>query len=337
MKTTITTFVILSLLTASIVYSQNPNGFGNSKTTQISDRYSSDDLRLPGYELFGQGLSESDGRESPTSNIPGDLGICFVSVMDDVEVPAQTPGVLMKLDIRKGDQVDAEAQIGSVDTTDALLMQASAQKRKAIADQQAAQSVQLELARESYDHYRDQLILMQQAFDKDAVTLRELRDARWAAREAQLSITKAQHDKQIAQEMAASETITVRQAGELLAKHAITSPINGDVMEVYKSIGEYVEVGERIARIVRMDKLQVQGSFSAMQYNPNEIMGHEVKVKMKIARGQTAEFSGRIYAVSLDQTANNRYRVWAEVENRLENGQWVLRPQAEVVMRAVME
>jgi fido (protein-threonine AMPylation protein) len=51
-----------------------------------------------------------------------------------------------------------------------------------------------------------------------------------------------------------------------------------------------------------------------------------------LAQGQIAEFEGEIVYVHPFIESGNVYRVWAEVANRLEDDQWLLRPGQTATM-----
>ena len=266
-----------------------------------------------------------------------DLGICFASILEEVEIPSRMDGTLVNLNIRKGDQVQTDQPIGKIDDMLAIKQRDSALMKMEIAQAEAAAPEPLEYAKAKYAFASQRLSSDQRLYQRGSGSAADLEESRLAAREAELAVSKAHHDQKIAIRTAALEKVSVEAAELQLNRHWINAPIGGDVMDVFKNEGEWVAEGEKVARIVRMDKLQVQGSFSALEFNPGELMGKPVTVLMEIARGEVAQFNGKIYAISLDQTATRRYRVWAEVENRQHNGQWILRPQAEVKMQAQLD
>ena len=61
-----------------------------------------------------------------------------------------------------------------------------------------------------------------------------------------------------------------------LKKHRITSPLDGVIVQLYRKPGEWVSPGDPIARLVRMDRLRVEGFVDASKYLPEEIDGSRV-------------------------------------------------------------
>jgi hypothetical protein len=75
-----------------------------------------------------------------------------------------------------------------------------------------------------------------------------------------------------------------------------------------------------------MDKLRVKGAVNASMYNPADIQGHAVIVRVALERGRIEEFRGKIVYVSPLVENGIDYEVFAEVENRMDNNHFVLLP-----------
>ena len=91
-------------------------------------------------------------------------------------------------------------------------------------------------------------------------------------------------------------------------------------------MGEWVQAGETVVHVVQMDVLRAEGSLNVSEYVPYEIIGKPVTVEVELDRGRTMTFPGKIVFVDPMIRPNGTYIVRAEVENRVENGQWILRP-----------
>ena len=62
------------------------------------------------------------------------------------------------------------------------------------------------------------------------------------------------------------------------------------------------------------------------QYSPADVNDQPVVVQAILANGRKAEFKGKIVFVDLVVQQDGGYMVRAEVDNRKENEQWLLRP-----------
>jgi multidrug efflux pump subunit AcrA (membrane-fusion protein) len=97
-------------------------------------------------------------------------------------------------------------------------------------------------------------------------------------------------------------------------------------------LGEWVKPGDPVLRIIKIDRLSVEGRARATTYNPADLADRNVNVQVTLAGGRTAQFPGKIVFVGSEIGGDERYAVRAEVENRKENGQWVLQPGKQANM-----
>ncbi|MGC3967454.1 MAG: HlyD family secretion protein [Pirellulales bacterium] len=93
--------------------------------------------------------------------------------------------------------------------------------------------------------------------------------------------------------------------------------------------GEWVEPGKPVVRLVRLDRLRVEGFVRYDQQSPGSLHGKTVRAEIASAGGVRHSFSGRVTFVSPIVQPGGEYRIWAEVENRRENEHWLLRPGLE--------
>jgi hypothetical protein len=85
--------------------------------------------------------------------------------------------------------------------------------------------------------------------------------------------------------------------------------------------------------MIRLDRLSVQHRADSRAYNPADLADRPVTVQVTLPGGRNAEFQGKIIFVESEiGVADSSFWVRAEVENRKENGQWVLRPGMEANM-----
>jgi multidrug efflux pump subunit AcrA (membrane-fusion protein) len=94
-------------------------------------------------------------------------------------------------------------------------------------------------------------------------------------------------------------------------QHSVTAPFAGTVVMVRARIGEWVEVGSPVLRLVAVDKLRAEG-FLTVQDVGSDLVGHEV-----IFHGESGSIAkGRLRFVSPEMDAVSRQvRVWAELNN----------------------
>jgi multidrug resistance efflux pump len=107
----------------------------------------------------------------------------------------------------------------------------------------------------------------------------------------------------------------------------VTSPLDGEVVDVQGNQGEWMQVGAPLAHVVRTDKLRVEGYVDAARWDPERIRGRPVTVEVTLANDRRETVEGRISFVSPLVESGGDYRVFAEVPNRKSAGsdEWLLR------------
>ena len=101
-----------------------------------------------------------------------------------------------------------------------------------------------------------------------------------------------------------------------LARRQIRSPLDGVVVETLRHRGEWLEPGQRVLRIVRLDRLKVEGFVDSRQVS-GSLRGAAVRVFVQLADDEKPVIvKGKIVFVSPEiDPVNAQVRVWAEVEN----------------------
>jgi len=128
---------------------------------------------------------------------------------------------------------------------------------------------------------------------------------------------------------------------EILAAEAANARVPGTVttselrrLKRYKNKGEWVQPGEPVLRMIRLDVLRVEGQVDPNLYSPSEIDGRPVTVEVALERGRREQFKGKIVFADPTIQSNNTYRVWAEVNNGLspDGRHWLLGPGRTATM-----
>jgi multidrug resistance efflux pump len=174
---------------------------------------------------------------------------------------------------------------------------------------------------------------------RGSVTEFEYQRTRYTRDIANLEFIAATRDKRLAAVEAQTEMVKVNAANDSIARHLLTSPFDGNVLEVRKHAGEWVNAGETVLRVARMDKLRAIGSVDALTYDPHEVDGKRITVTVQLAHERVVELPGRIVYASLERRlgTGTDYEVWAEVDNQMENGHWLLQADAKVTMRIFLK
>jgi multidrug efflux pump subunit AcrA (membrane-fusion protein) len=152
-----------------------------------------------------------------------------------------------------------------------------------------------------------------------------------AGRRLQLEMKEAQLEHGIAALTAQRMATSVDVAREKLDRHQMKSPLTGVVVKKLHHVGEWVEAGEPVLRVIRLDTLFVEGYVAATLVD-HTFRGHEVSVTSETREG-TVTVVGHVVFVSPEiDPVNGQVRVRAEIHN----AQLKLRPgqQVQMVIRA---
>lgn len=265
---------------------------------------------------------------------------CLVSLVDEAQVPAKEPGALTQLDVHEGDQVTRGQLLARIDDVrTAAALKVATLKLKA-AKEEAASDVNVRYARAANDVAKQERAAAEEANRKSANTFAEseVRKMQLEERRTELAIEQSALELRLAGTKAEVGEAEVEAAAEDVERRKIVSPLEGVVVRVNRHVGEWLQPGDPLLHVVRIDKLRVEGLVDATDvtdgqgrvvaegFAPAEIAGRPVTVRVPLERGRGETFQGKVVFVSPVVQAGGQYRVWAEVPNRKQGEHWLLRP-----------
>ena len=234
----------------------------------------------------------------------------------------------MKIPVREGQQVAAGDLLAQIDDAIPRMQYNVARFKLEVAKKQAADDIDVRFATAAAAVAKADYELAVEANQKvpGTVPQAKVRELLLEHRKMELSIEKAKKDMAVAALQAKVAEAELQAAEVNLQHRRITAPLDAVVVELSRHEGEWVQAGDPIMRLVRIDRLRVEGFLNAKDYRLSEIQGRPVSVVVKLARGQTETFPGKIVYVKPLVEAGGEFLVRAEVQNRKENGAWVLSP-----------
>lgn len=285
-------------------------------------------MQLLAVAILAITLGAVAGEPSRTQTGQAHLGRCLVSLIEDVEVPASEAGQLVSFEAREGLEVEAGSLLARVDDEQPQHLRRIAQAEQKAAREQANNDVKIRyskaLAAKAGTEYQDTVTLNKRA--PGAISGTEERRKLLELRAAELQIEQAEMDQRVAALTSESKGAELAAADTAIARRQIKAPIGGMIVEVKRKLGEWVQPGEAVVRLVRLDRLRVEGFLNASEFNPHEVMNRPVLVEVQLARDRVEQFRGKVTFVNPLVEADGEFRVWAEVVNRTEEGQWLLLP-----------
>lgn len=259
---------------------------------------------------------------------------CVVSLTEHVQVPAEEDGVITEILTKEGTLVKKGQILAQIDDTQAQMRLKAAGIESAMAKMQAENRVNVEAAVAGKD-VADAEVADAEAINiksPGSVTITELRKLRFQAIRSKLQIKVAEFELSVAAEQAKVKGLEMDAANAEIKRRKIDAAHDGVIVQVYKRTGEWAKAGEPILRLVRMDRLRVEGFVNADDYLPSDVSGKSVTIHVNVGRNKIVPVNGVISYYSPIVEASGEYRVWAEIENRAENGFWVFRPGLNATM-----
>ncbi len=270
--------------------------------------------------------------QSPANTVT--ISPALVSLIEDIQVPALEAGALTSVAVAEGDFVAQGQLLAQIDDRQPKLDKMAATLQRDAALAKADDDIEVRFSQAAFAVASAEL---ERAVSIDrkspgGVTQQEIQKLQLAKHRDELQIERSRLEMRIAKMNADVHQAAVASADDALLRRQIISPIDGVVVTLFHERGEWVAAGESVLQLVRIDRLRVEGFLNATDISPAEIAGRPVAAEVQISQGRTARFTGRVVFISPLVQAGNKYRARAEVENRTENGQPVLRPGMTAAM-----
>ncbi|MCU0879288.1 MAG: HlyD family efflux transporter periplasmic adaptor subunit [Pirellulaceae bacterium] len=150
---------------------------------------------------------------------------------------------------------------------------------------------------------------------RDTVTETELERLRLAADQAALAVEKARQEQQAARLTQELKQVELEFAAQQVERRRVTALFAGKVVDVHIRRGAWVEPGDKLLRVIRLDRLRVEGMLDARAASLKQ-QDQSVSLEVVLPGGKTATFPGKLTFVSpVIDPFTKQVRVLAEVEN----------------------
>ena len=279
--------------------------------------------------------ARSTGSQSSSSNSSKSVNLdtCIVSFIEDVELPAQESGTLRSMLVKEGESFNSNQTIARID--DQLYRQQlqQAQMQRDMAMKRATDMTSIRAGRFKAKLASSEADKARKLLAKGSKSESEYKRARYSQQVAQEELIAAENEREMAGQEARLEEAKVEEVKIRIRRHSIQTNFDGYVIKKFRDAGEWVQAGEKVLQVARMDRLYVQGNISSKDFNPFEVADKPVTVTLQMARGKETTFKGKIVSIGLEKMGNDLFMVKAEVDNRQEGGLWTLLPGSQVNMR----
>lgn len=247
-----------------------------------------------------------------------DVPSVILRLIDQVDVPAQSLGVLSEIKIQEGDRVKAKQILGELDPQEAQLLLDQAVAQQAIAAQQAIDDVAVRAAKLSVAYATDEHARLAKANQDQprSVSESELAKSKQAMEQALLELEKQENEIKLKKLQLDRSKSELANAQRNLALRSVTAPQTGVVVSVLRRLGEWVKPGDKLFRIVSIDRLRAEGFAQSASIDAK---AHGAKALFLSDEESTAPpIEGTVVFVSPEvDPVNGQVRVWVDLDNRL--------------------
>ncbi len=248
-----------------------------------------------------------------TTHVPSVL----LKLIEEVDVPAREAGVLQAVPAEEGQIVERGDLLAQLEDTEQQLTLQQARAALSLADLEAENRTPEQLAEEELGVAQSDLERALKSREKfsEAISPSELDHMRLRVAQARLQRRQAEHERKLNELKRQVREQDVQLAENQCQQRRIGSPLDGMVVEVYRRAGEWVEPGDKVARVIRVDKLRAEG-FLELTRSPKDLVGTRVTVTVDVPGAGPTRVFGRLVFVSPEvDPVNRQVRVAADVEN----------------------
>lgn len=261
-----------------------------------------------------------------------------------VDVPAREAGVVSDIKIREGMTVPKDAILATLDLDQAQMEERKARSELEQARAKAASEVDLRYAEAAHAKAKQDLERKIKANGKDdrikPHTDEEIAAAELEVKKTGLQIDQAKLERDLSRLTSEAKQVECDAASHAIERRRIRCLLEGDkleVLEVCRQKGEWMNPGDVLARVVRIDTLTIAGYLE----HPRErgvTEGTPVEVIVERKDG-TQSLAGKIIHIRPEMEREDQLeknRICVEVRNREVNGSWLLQLKQKVKMRVVV-
>jgi len=240
-----------------------------------------------------------------------------VSLVNEATVAAQEAGTLADLPVREGQIVKQGELLAQLDFTHAEAELKQAQIQRHMAALRSASDVKVRLAKTTLKLAETDLRRAEESNKRftNSVSEEKLDRFRLAVAHAQLDVEQADEDLANARLALEAAENAVRLAEVELERRRIIAPIDGQVVELRRRKGEWVQPGDPVVRVVQVELLRVE-AFVPVGQLTSDLSGCPAVLTVDLpGRGETA-FAGTVTFVNPEvNPVSGQVAVWAEIAN----------------------
>lgn len=206
----------------------------------------------------GKGKAKKDKAKPVAKRLISDQA--QASLRFNVTIAASMPGEVAVVDVTEGQQVVAGERLVQLDDAVARAEWIASQRALDAADLQASNDVDAKFAKRSLDvklREYEQSEAANKTF-RGTVSDTELDRLRLVVDQSRLAIEQAEHERKVAVAQAGEKEAIAHAAEVKLKKHSVVAPRDAQVAEVLVQVGQRVDAGEPMVRLMDVLSLRVE-------------------------------------------------------------------------------
>ncbi len=242
----------------------------------------------------------------------------LLRLIQQVEVPARVQGVLSSIKVVEGDLVRQGMLLAQVDDAEAKLLLGRAAVELEIEKDKVTNDVAIRTAQRALAFSRDEFDRLAKAKQgiPGSISTTELETAKFRSDQSQLELEGAERARRQNQLTAQLRNKELELSQHNVEVRKIVAPINGVVVDVLRQAGEWVEPGDKVVRMIGIDRLRAEGLVQSRDI-PANLQGATATVAIDLAGKGETTFSGIVVFVSPEvNPVNGQARIWVEIDNK---------------------
>jgi multidrug efflux pump subunit AcrA (membrane-fusion protein) len=241
----------------------------------------------------------------------------ILKTVEVTSVAAQVQGLLSNVSVREGDRVKIQSPLAAIQSTATELQLQRSKVALDVAQKNFENTIDIELARKTFAVAQNEYLRAIEANKRveDVYPAIEINRLELVRDRANLEIDRSRYAKEISQLELAKIQIEYRQLEDILDKHNLRAPVSGMVVTLEKRVGEWVEPGTVVLRLVEIDRLRIEGFMQAEQAD-SKWLNTEAQVELQLS-GKTIQTTAKLVFISPEvNPINSQVRVHLDVDNR---------------------
>ena len=240
-----------------------------------------------------------------------------LKIYDELQIPCLTQGLIQMNQVQEGSLVKAGELVMEIDASLARLELEKLEQEWLMAKAEAASTVDLDYAKRTIEVAKAELgrALRSNQRSPGAVPTSEIDQLTLVVEKASAEQNKIQFQTELRTMLTQVRETDLKIGRQKLRDHQIHAPVSGMVVELFKKQGEWVQISEPVARLVRLDKLKSEVQVPA-EVALSGLSERSAVFIPRLKKYQSRTYPAKIVFVQpLANPVNGTVRVWVEVEN----------------------